>query len=332
MTTIPGSLRHRVSRREFVGLGLGAFVAASIPLSRRRPAGLVQRTIPVMGTIARFAVVADDVARAQFAIDAAIEELLRVERVMTRFTDTSDIGRANLFAASDAVPVTPETSLVTSESMRWADAVDGRYDPAMGAVIRLWNVKDRHEPPPDEAIAELANRRFHRMVETGASGGNPVLRFHGDGVKLDLGSIAKGFGVDRAVDALRRKGVKNALVVAGGDLYALGTAPDGEPWSIGIQSPSDMRELVGTLRLENRAVATSGTYRQFFRHRGHRYHHIMDPATARPRETAMQSLTIVADNVMHADAATTALYGLGEADIRRHLAKQLPGAQLARIV
>ena len=332
MSTKPGSMGQRVSRREFVGLGLGAFVAASIPLSRRQPAGVVQRTIPVMGTIARFAVVHRDAARAQVAIDAAIDELLHVERMMTRFTDTSDIGRANLFAAVDAVPVAPETALVTAESLRWADVLDGRYDPAMGAVIRLWNVKDRHEPPGDEPIAELADRRFHRMVEVGASGGRPVLRFHGEGARLDLGSIAKGFGVDQAVATLRRHGIENALVVAGGDLYALGSAPDGEPWSIGIQSPEDERELIGTLRLENRAVATSGTYRQFFRHRGHRYHHIMDPATARPRETAMQSLTIVADSVMQADAATTALFGLGEADIQRQLARHLPGAKLAWMV
>ena len=332
MSTIPRSMRQPVSRREFVGLGLGAFVAASIPLSRRQPAGLVQRTIPVMGTIARFAVVHRDVARAHVAIDAAIDELLHVERVMTRFTETSDIGRANLLASADAVPISRETALVTEESLRWADALDGRYDPAMGAVIRLWNVKDRHEPPADEPVAELAGRKFHRMVEVGARGGSPVLRFHGEDVKLDLGSIAKGFGVDQAVAALRRHGIENALVVAGGDLYALGTAPDGEPWSIGIQSPSDMRELAGTLRLENRAVATSGIYRQFFRHRGHRYHHIMDPATARPRETEMKSLTIVADRVMQADAATTALYGLGEADIHRQLARHLPGAQLARVV
>ena len=170
------------------------------------------------------------------------------------------------------------------------------------------------------------------MVEVGATSGRQVIRFHGEGAKLDLGSIAKGFGVDQAVAALRRHGIENALVVAGGDLYALGAGPDGEPWSIGIQSPSDERELVGTLRLENRAVATSGTYRQFFRYRGHRYHHIMDPATARPRDTAMRSLTIVADRVMHADAATTALYGLGEAEIQRALTRNLPGAQLARVV
>jgi thiamine biosynthesis lipoprotein len=138
--------------------------------------------------------------------------------------------------------------------------------------------------------------------------------------------------VDRAVAALRRLGIEQAVVVAGGDLYALGTSPSGDPWSIGIQSPMEERAIVGTLELSDRAVATSGTYRQFFRYRGHKYHHIMDPATAEPRETAMQSLTVIADSVMHADASTTALFGMSELDIRTALARHLPGAQVARII
>jgi thiamine biosynthesis lipoprotein len=321
-----------LGRREFIGLGLGAFVAASIPLAARRPTGVVRRTLPVMGTIAQFAVVHRDPAAAHAAIDAAAAELRSVERTMTRFTDTSDIGRANRFAARDGVLVTAETALVTEAALAWADALDGRYDPAVGAVCALWDVRNRHEPPADDRVAELAGRHFHRTVEVGTSRGAPAIRFHGAGARLDLGSAAKGYAVDRAVNALRARGIEKALVVAGGDLYALGTAPDGEPWEIGIQSPTDEHALAGRLRLADRAVATSGTYRQFFRWRGHRYHHLMDPATARPRETAMQSLTVVADSVMHADVATTALFGLDEATIARTLARRLPGAELARVI
>jgi FAD:protein FMN transferase len=325
-------VRQQLGRREFVGLGLGAFVAAAIPIAARRPVGVVRRSVPVMGTIAQFAVVHRDAAAAHAAIDAAFAELQWVERTMTRFTDTSDIGRANLFAARDAVPVTAETALVTREALRWADALDGRYDPAIGAVCRLWDVKHRHEPPPQGDVQELEGRRFHRAVEVGTRGASPVLRFRDEGARLDLGSVAKGYGVDRAVAALRTRGIEKALVVAGGDLYALGSGPDDEPWTIGIQSPTDEREVVGTLQLTDRAVATSGTYRQFFRHRGRRYHHIMDPATASPRETTMQSLTVVAESVMHADAATTALFGLGASEIDAALARHLPGARLARIL
>jgi thiamine biosynthesis lipoprotein len=138
--------------------------------------------------------------------------------------------------------------------------------------------------------------------------------------------------VDRAADALRRMGIEKALVVAGGDIYAIGSAPDDEPWRIGIQSPSDERQIADTLLLENQAVATSGTYRQFFSHRGRRYHHIMDPVTASPRGTDMRSLTIVADSVMQADAATTALFGMSETNIHRALGRNLPGARLVKIL
>jgi thiamine biosynthesis lipoprotein len=332
MSITRDDMRRELGRREFVGLGLGAFVVAAIPLAKRRPVGVVRRTMPVMGTIAQFAVVHRDPRQAHAAIDAAMAELLWVERTMTRFTDTSDVGRANLFAAREGIVVTPETAYVTAEALRWASALDGRYDPAAGAVCKLWDVKHRHEPPPAERVAELAGRDFHRAVEVGTSRHGSVLRYHDEGVRLDLGSIAKGYGVDRAVTALRRNGIEKGLVVAGGDLYALGTAPDGDPWSIGIQSPTDERAIVGTLRLADRAVATSGTYRQFFRYRGHKYHHIMDPATAQPRATEMQSLSIVADAVMHADAATTALFGMTELEITHALTRNLPGAQLARIL
>lgn len=328
----PASHVPPIGRRDFVGLGLGAFVVAAIPFAKRRPVGVTRRAIPVMGTIAQFAVVHRDPRAAHAAIDAAVDELQWVERTMTRFTDTSDIGRANLFAAHDGVCITPETAHVTSEAMRWANALDGRYDPAIGAVCKLWDVKNAHEPPASARVAELADRHFHAKVEVGTLHGAPVLRYHDRDARLDLGSIAKGYGVDRAIQALRRNGIEKAVVVAGGDLYALGTAPDGECWSIGIQSPTDERAIVGTLELSDRAVATSGTYRQFFRYRGHKYHHIMDPATAEPRATEMQSLSIVADSVMHADAATTALFGLTEAEIVRALATNLPDARLARII
>lgn len=325
-------MSQHVSRRDFLGFSVGAFVVASVPFARRQPVGVIRRSVPVMGTIAQFAAVHRDPAYAHAAIDAAIAELQWVERTMTRFTDTSDIGRANVLAARDAVLIDADTARVVAEGLRWAGALNGRYDPAAGAIVKLWDVKNRHEPPPPERIAELRARHFHSSVEVGVFRGAPALRYHGSGAQLDLGSVAKGFGVDRAAEALRRRGIDNAIVVAGGDIFALGSAPDGEPWRIGIQSPDDERAIADMLLLENQAVATSGTYRQFFRHRGHRYHHIMDPATAAPFETPMRSLTIVADCVMQADAATTALFGMSEPDIRRELGRNLPGARLVKIL
>jgi thiamine biosynthesis lipoprotein len=126
---------------------------------------------------------------------------------------------------------------------------------------------------------------------------------------IDLGGIAKGYGVDRAVDALRQWGVRNALVNVGGDLYALGVSDDGDPWEIGIRSASDRGRITHTVRVENRAIATSGDYEQFFEHAGRRYHHLLDPVTAAPRRSPAHSVTVSADTCMTADAAGTTVFG-----------------------
>lgn len=322
-----------MNRRQFVTLGVRAFVIASLPLAitRRRhsrDAAVVRGTFPVMGTIADLAVAHPDARHAQAAMDAAMAEVRWVERTMTRFTSTSDIGRANLGAAREAVRVTPETALVVAEALRWADTSGGAYDPAVGETIELWDVTHRHEPPPAARLALLAGRHLHRAVEVGSWRGSPVLRYHDPAVHLDLGAIAKGYAVDRAAERLRRAGIAHAVIDIGGDLYALGTAPDGEPWRIGVQDPNDSRRMAAMLDVANAAVATSGTYVQFFRYRGVRYHHLMDPGAAAPRRTPVQSLTLRAASCMHADVAATACYGMSAKETARVLARRAPGAQL----
>ena len=321
-----------IGRREFLAFGTGAFVVAALPLAVKRrlsqPAA-VRRTIPVMGTIAELAVVHGDERAAEAAIDAAVAELRWVERTMTRFDDSSDIGRANLDAARVPVAITRETALVVSEALRWAEATNGMYDPAAGKIVKLWDVNHRHEPPPDARLAVLAGRRFHRYVEVGTRHGQHVLVYHDPGVSLDLGAIAKGYAVDRAVDALRRRGIRQAVVNAGGDLYALGTAPNGEPWQIGVRDPNDTRSIAELLPVVDGAVGTSGTYMQYFRYRGHRYHHLMDPSIAAPRHTAMQSYTVRADCNLHADVAASSLLGTPRETANALLARVAPGAFVA---
>jgi thiamine biosynthesis lipoprotein len=309
------------SRREFVALGVGAFVVAALPLAARRRDRVVRRTLPIMGTIAEVAVVHSDVRRANLAIDGAMQALRGVERTMSRFSDASDVGRANLAAARGPVRVGGETALVVTEALRWAASTDGAFDPAIGGAIALWDVTHRHEPPAAGAVQRIAGRGLYRAIEVGTHAGEAVLRYHDADARLDLGGIAKGYGVDRAAAALRDWGVRHALVNVGGDLYAIGTAPDGDGWRIGIQDPDDDRRTIATLSVADAAVATSGTYQQFFRWRGRRYHHLLDPATAAPRATGMQSLTIRAASCMHADAAATALFGMSRVEATRVLAR-----------
>ena len=135
-------------RREFLALGMGLFVTLSLPLALRRRTMLIRRTLPLMGTLAEVQVAHHDMRLAEGAIDAALAELLWVERTMTRFRPDSDIGRANLGAAREAVTVTPATAAVIAAALRWAEATDGRFDPALGAASELWDVLNRTSLPP----------------------------------------------------------------------------------------------------------------------------------------------------------------------------------------
>jgi FAD:protein FMN transferase len=316
------------SRREFLALGIGAFVVASIPLAGRRPMRLVRRRAPSMGTTAELGVVHRDPTYAQGAIDAALGELRRVEAAMTRFRADSEIGRINHGAGSEPVPVSAETAGVVREALRWAEASDGAFDPSIGRAVALWNVGHRATPPTSDEVRALANRALYRTVVVDRWRGRQVVHLEDRDAALDLGGIAKGYGVDRAVGTLRDWGVTGGLVNVGGDLYALGSSPGGDPWRVGVRDPDDPSRLVATLEVEDAAVATSGDYEEFFEHEGTRYHHLLDPATGAPRQADLRSVTVMASDCMTADAAATTVFGTGRARGSEILGGTAPGARI----
>jgi FAD:protein FMN transferase len=300
----------RPSRREFLALGAGAFVVAALPLASLRRRHLVRRSVPAMGTVAELAVVHRDERYAHAALDAAAAEIHAAERALTRFDDRSQIGVANREAWQRAVPVSAATAALLRESLRWAAASGGRFDPCLGTECVLWDIGRRREPPAPAELDRLAGRHPWRALELGRAGGSDVVVFHRPDMAIDLGGIGKGYGVDRAVAALREWGITSAFVNLGGDLYALGRSADDEPWRVGVRDAADPARIAATLDIEDAAVATSGTYEQYFEHGGRRYHHLLDPATAAPRATAATSLTVLADTCTDADAAATAAFGL----------------------
>ena len=244
---------RRLDRRTFLALGAGAFAVAVLPWGRRR---LVRRMVPVMGTIAEVAVVHDDAAFAEAAIDAAFAELRLVDETMSRFSASSDVGRLNREGVRGPTPISADTATVIAEALRWAGATDGRFDPCLGRATDLWDVNRRHEPPSRHAVRRFAGRHLYRALELDTWRGAPVARFADEDVALDLGGIAKGHAVDRAVKALRERGIERAFVNAGGDLYAMGASEDGDPWQVGIQLASDPSRIERTIAVSDKAVAT----------------------------------------------------------------------------
>jgi thiamine biosynthesis lipoprotein len=320
---------RRPSRRDVIALGIGALAVAAVPFARRRPRRLVRRTIPVMGTLAEVGVVHSDERYAHLAIDGAFDELRAVERLMTRFDDRSDVGRVNRLADDDAVQVSDHTHEVLHEAVGWAEASDGAFDPCLARVMELWDLANRSAPPPKAEVQRLAGRRLYKGLDLGTHRGRPAVRITDPYVAIDLGGIGKGYGVDRAVQALRDWGIENGLANVGGDLYALGTSEDGDPWRVGVRSPDDPDKLSGKLEVTNAAVATSGDYLQYFQHGGQRYHHLIDPATGSPRVGAAHSVTVQANLCITADAAATTAFGMQPEEAQELLVRR-PGD--ARIV
>jgi FAD:protein FMN transferase len=332
MSESPRNGAEYPSRRDVLAVGVGVFVAAAFPWTARSREAPVRRSIPVMGTVAEITVVHRDANHAQRAIDAAFGELRWVEATMTRFRDDSDVGRANLHAATSPVAVSSATAAVLAEALHWARASDGRFDPALAGAVALWDVGRRREPPETDRVRAFARRGLFREVEIGTHAGSDVVRFHAPEASLDLGGIAKGYGVDRAADALRAWGIGHALIGVGGDLYALGRSPAGEPWEIGIRSPDDPSKIAATLPLEDAAIATSGDYEQFFDYSGRRYHHLLDPRTGEPRRSDTRTVSVIASSCMAADAAATTVFGCARPEAADLLKAAGRGSELVHLL
>ncbi len=233
-----------------------------------------------------------------------------MESVLTRFRVDSEIGQRQPRVHTALLsPYHRETARVLQEvSPKWAEASSGAFDPCLARAVSLWDVGRRHQPPAEGEVHRYAGRGLYQALEVDRFAGEDVVVFHEADMGVDLGGIGKGYGVDRAVDVLRSWGIQNALVNVGGDLYAMGVSEDGDPWKVGVRSPDDPKGVAATLRMSDRAVATSGDYQQYFDYQGRRFHHLLDPRTGAPSLTRLRSVTVAADACMSADAGATTAF------------------------
>ena len=186
---------------------------------------------------------------------------------------------------------------------------EGLFNPAIGELIELWGFHRTpapDHPPAAQAIAELVSR--HPSMDDVEVDGIRV-RSRNPAVKLDFGGFAKGYALDLAIAHLRRLGISNAIINAGGDLRAIGRRGD-RPWRVGIRQPRGPG-IMATVTVDgDESVLTSGDYERFFEYQGRRYHHILDPRTGYPA-TGARSVTVIHSEATTADAAATALFVAG---------------------
>ena len=274
---------------------------------------ILERTNFLMGTVVRIKVSVKDPAdraAAERAMEKAFEEISRVEGVFSVFKADSEISKINRLMPGRHLKISGEVSGLIEKSIECNKKTHGAFDITVKPLVDLWRAaKDSGRLPDDAAVkAALAKVGSQYIALDRAAG---TISFKMPGMAVDLGGVAKGYATDRAVAVLGENGIENAIVNAGGDMYCLGRRSAKVEWNAGIRHPRKKDGVLFRLKLQDKAVDTSGDYEKYFILNGRRYSHIIDPRTGMPVGDEVVSATVVARDSTTADMLATALCVLG---------------------
>lgn len=271
------------------------------------PASVIRLSRPLMGTL--WTIEVFDEGRggeARRAIDAAFTELERIDRMMSEWKPESPISQVNRAAGREAVEVPAELSAMLRRSVRYSEMTGGAFDVTWRGMGAIWRFDESFRPPSARAVERARRNVDFRAMQIE---GNRVYLPRAS-MSIGLGGIAKGYAVDRAMEAVMRAGFTNAMVDGGGDVRISGLR-NGSPWRIGIQHPrKDRGEILGTVAPRNQALVTSGDYERFRVVGGVRYHHIIDVRTGWPA-SASASVSVLAPTAEEGVVLAKGIFILG---------------------
>jgi FAD:protein FMN transferase len=288
-------------------LGISFIALAGLPRPELHRFEAVE---PHMGTLVRVVVYTPHEDGARDAFRTAFDRIRELDERLSDYRPDSDLNRITTTAVGQAVPVGDDLFTVLRASQELAEATGGAFDITQGPVVRLWREARQTGRVPDRgALEEAAARSGYGKLHLDPASRTVLIDVAG--MALDVGGIAKGFAASEAVEALRRLGVRHALVAVSGDL-AVGDAPPGRRgWRIGVHAGEDPLDSVpAVLELTHAAVSTSGSSVQHVEIDGRRYSHIIDPAT-RLGLGDDETVTVIARSGLEADGLGTAISVLG---------------------
>ncbi len=262
----------------------------------------IKRTQILLGTVVEIQVRDADEQKADDAIAQAFTEVKRIDDLFTTYNEESPVWEINN-STDSIISVDPEifSLIVLCDSI--TKISDGCFDVSLDNLTKIWGFyTDEPRLPAKAAIdsaLKLSGWSNIKLFDV-----NKILKLKKVG--LNFGSIAKGFAVDKAMDVLKKSGIKEALVNAGGEISVIGNE-----WIVGIQHPRETYAIIKKLKLNNYTVATSGDYEQYFEKNGMRYHHLLNPKTGYPVK-GLQSVTIINKTNTFADALATAVFVMGK--------------------
>ena len=281
-----------------------------------------RRIIRLMGNRFEFTILDNDESSANECLRIAIEEVQRIERLLTTFKEDSQTNLINRFAGIEPVKVDPEVFRLISRSIRISELTQGAFDISYGSIDKsLWNFDTAMPSLPDPQTARKLVRLInYRNIILDESASTIFLK--NKGMRIGFGGIGKGYAADCAKKVLQEAGINHGVVNAAGDLVVWGTQPNGKKWTAGIADPNNKNEIFSSVELDDLAIATSGDYEKYAIINGNRYSHTIDPKTGLPVR-GIKSVTVIAPSAELADALTTPVMVMGR-KAGLNLINQLP--------
>jgi len=269
-----------------------------------------RRVLKLMGNRFEISVVSDEEETANEGIDAAVEEIRRIERLLTTFNDNSQTHAINENAGLRPVTVDHEVFELIRRSLKISELTQGAFDITYGSIDKkLWNFDTSMTELPDPETARQSVRLInYRNVILDEMECSVYLKERG--MRIGFGGIGKGYAADRAKIILQQMGFESGVVIASGDLATWGKQPGGKPWTVGIANPYIKNSAFSFMDISDMAVATSGNYEKYAIVNGKKYSHTIDPKTGFPVE-GIKSVSILTTSAELADAMATPVMVMG---------------------
>lgn len=298
-------------------------LALMVLLTCAQDAGHVKYEGLAMGSSLEIEVYGGDQAVCERAVQAARDEIERLDRMMTDWKPESPLMDVNRAAGLKPVRVPPELFFIVKRSVQMSELTGGTFDITFAGAGKLWNWRapDPQVPSPETVKAALENVGW-KGIRLDAK--EQTVFLSKPGMRIGLGGIVPGYAADLAMGKIRALGIRDACVNMSGDVMISGKK-NGEPWNVAVTHPRKKGETLAVIPMSNAAISTSGDYERFFIKDGKRYCHIIDPRTGYPAD-ACQSVTIIAPNVAFADALAKGVFILGPVE-GMALAEKLEGVQ-----
>jgi len=290
----------QIMRRVWLWAALALLLAASAASGQELLR--MEKSADAMGATYTVAIYGTDRVAMEAAVDAALDEAQRLDRLLSNYRPQSEWSAVNRSAAGGPVKVSPELFQLLSACLVYSRESEGAFDITVGPLMKIWGFykSSGHVAPKSDVQAALTKVGYrHIRLDEAAQ----TVWFDRAGVEMDPGGIGKGYAVDRMVEVLKAKGVERALVAgSSSSIYGLGAPPDQpEGWEVSIRDPHNPRRGVAQVYLKDMSLSTSGSYEKFFEADGRTYSHIMDPRTGYPAQGTV-SVSVVTPRTIDSEA------------------------------